>query len=103
MGGIVSKIVWNVSGFVEEPVKILLFGLRDAGKTTTLYGLKLGYSEKLAISPTPGFNVETVACDGFKIKFWDVGIKCRPLWAPYFPGSAAVIFVVDSSDRWASL
>ena len=51
--------------------------------------------------PTIGFNVETIEYKNFSLTVWDVGSKdkIRPLWRHYYPGSDAVIFVVDSNDR----
>lgn len=47
-----------------------------------------------------GFNVETLAIDGYEFTAWDVGgrDKIRPLWRHYYPGTEALIFVVDSND-----
>lgn len=48
-----------------------------AGKTTTLYKLKLG--EIVTTIPTIGFNVETITYKGVNFTSWDVGGRvCTP-------------------------
>ena len=49
--GFVNKIS-NAFGLKKEPIKILVFGLDAAGKTTMLYKLKLG--EVVRTIPTIG-------------------------------------------------
>ena len=49
--GFVNKIS-NAFGVKNEPIKILVFGLDAAGKTTMLYKLKLG--EVVQTIPTIG-------------------------------------------------
>jgi len=88
--------------FGTPELKLLMLGLDAAGKTTILYKLKLG--EVLMTVPTIGFNVETLKFNkSTKGEFvvWDVGgkDKIRPLYRHYFPGTRALIFVVDSNDR----
>jgi len=77
-----------------------MLGLDAAGKTTTLYKLKL--NETVTTTPTLGFNVETVKILN-KVNFtvWDVAgqDRVRPLWRHYFRGSEGLIFVLDSHDR----
>jgi small GTP-binding protein len=82
----------------KKEMRILMVGLDAAGKTTILYKLKLG--EVVTTIPTIGFNVETVEYKNINFTVWDVGgqHKIRPLWRHYFANTAAVIFVVDSSD-----
>lgn len=66
--------------FGKKDVRILFLGLDCAGKTTTLYKLKLG--EVVTTIPTIGFNVETIEHNNVKLTAWDVGSrdKMRPLW-----------------------
>ena len=86
-----------------EQVRLLCVGLDAAGKTTTLYKLKLG--EIVTSIPTIGFNVETVDYSkgntSVRLTAWDVGGRCsmRGLWRHYYQNTQAVIFVVDSNDR----
>ena len=90
-----------VSSFFSKPdFRILMTGLDAAGKTSLLYGLKLG--EVHTTIPTIGFNVEQVETRyGTSFTCWDVGgpDKIRPLWRHYYEGTDAHIFVVDANDR----
>jgi ADP-ribosylation factor protein 1 len=83
----------------RQEARILMVGLDAAGKTTTLYKLKLG--EVVTTIPTIGFNVETVEYKDISFTAWDVGgkDKIRPLWRHYYQNTSAMVFVVDSNDR----
>lgn len=52
-------------------MRILLLGLDNSGKTTLLK--QLASEEVTQVTPTAGFNIKSVAADGFKINFWDIG------------------------------
>ncbi|KAG2495517.1 hypothetical protein HYH03_006460 [Edaphochlamys debaryana] len=82
----------------EDP-RLLFLGLDSSGKTTVLYGLKLG--EVVTTIPTIGFNVETVEVGGLRLTAWDVGgcDKIRPLWRHYTACTDGVVYMVDSNDR----
>ncbi|XP_072297550.1 ADP-ribosylation factor-like protein 14 [Eucyclogobius newberryi] len=83
--------------------RILLLGLDNAGKSTLLYKLK----HKICVqtSPTVGFNVEMMAVrknnKNIAITIWDVGGQgpMRQHWQCYHQDTAAIVFVVDSTDR----
>lgn len=83
--------------------RVLLLGLDNAGKSTLLYKLK--HNARVQTSPTVGFNVETMEArknrENIALTVWDVGGQ-RPMrqhWQSYHQDTAAVVFVVDSSDR----
>merc|ERR1719326_1196514 len=92
-----QAVFQSIGGYKE--VRMLMFGLDAAGKTTMLFKMKLG--EVVTTIPTIGFNVETVEYKKVKFTMWDVGgqDKLRPLWRYYFENTDGVIFVVDSNDR----
>jgi ADP-ribosylation factor-like protein 1 len=50
--------------------------------------------------PTIGFNVESVTYRNLNLNVWDLGgqTAIRPYWRYYYSSTAAVIFVVDSTD-----
>lgn len=50
--------------------------------------------------PTIGFNVESVTYKNLNLNVWDLGgqTSIRPYWRCYYANTAAVIFVVDSTD-----
>lgn len=96
MGNIYSQIS-NL--LFKMDVRILMLGLDAAGKTTTLYKLKL--NEVVTTIPTIGFNIETVTHKKMNLTVWDVGgqDKIRPLWKHYFQNTDALIFIIDSCDH----
>ncbi|CAJ1402862.1 unnamed protein product [Effrenium voratum] len=85
--------------FGPREMRILMLGLDGAGKTTSLYQLKLG--DVIKTVPTIGFNVEVVQYKNVKFQVWDVGgqDKIRKLWQHYLHGTDGLIYVVDSLDR----
>jgi ADP-ribosylation factor-like protein 1 len=84
--------------FAKKEIRILILGLDNAGKTTLLYRLKIG--EVVTTIPTIGFNVESVTYKNLNFNVWDLGgqTSIRPYWRCYYANTAAVIFVVDSTD-----
>eukprot|EP00978_Attheya_sp_CCMP212_P005749 scaffold12860_cov54-Attheya_sp.AAC.10 len=96
MGMIISQL-WDRLASKQE-MRLLMIGLDAAGKTSTLYKLKLG--ENVTTIPTIGFNVETIQYKNITMTVWDIGgqDKIRPLWRHYFQGTQALIYVVDSND-----
>ncbi|XP_061191258.1 ADP-ribosylation factor 1-like [Saccostrea echinata] len=83
----------------RHPVRIMVLGLYDSGKTSILHYTKLG--EVVTTIPTIGFNVETLINKRLTLTGWDVGgrDKIRPLYRHYYSNNDALIFVVDSSDE----
>lgn len=55
--------------------KILMLGLDAAGKTTTLYNLKVG--EVVTTIPTIGFNVEAIQYKNVDFTCWVSQITAR--------------------------
>lgn len=98
MGNVFSSILGKLWGGKKE-IRILILGLDGAGKTTILYKLQLG--EVVKTKPTIGFNVETLKYKNIAINMWDLGgqTSIRPYWRCYYADTAAVIFVVDSTDK----
>lgn len=78
---------------------ILILGLDNAGKTATLYAMKLGEAIEYTV-PTIGFNLEEVSIGNINIKMWDIGGQdsLRKLWPHYFGQTDGIVFVVDSAD-----
>ena len=97
MGFFFSKVWTKILG--KREVRMLMVGLDAAGKTTSLYQLKMG--ETVKTIPTIGFNVETLDYKGLNFTVWDVGgqDKIRVLWKHYYQNTDGLIFVVDSNDR----
>ncbi|SCU84710.1 LADA_0D03334g1_1 [Lachancea dasiensis] len=98
MGNFFSSMFDRLWG-VNKEMRILILGLDGAGKTTILYRLQMG--EVVTTKPTIGFNVETLVYKNLKLNVWDLGgqTSIRPYWRCYYSNTAAVIFVVDSTDK----
>ncbi|XP_024369385.1 uncharacterized protein [Physcomitrium patens] len=97
MGVIVSRLWFYM--FPAKEYKIVVVGLDNAGKTTTLYKLHLG--EVVVTQPTVGSNVEELVYKNIRFEVWDLGgqERLRTSWATYYRGTHAVVMVVDSTDR----
>lgn len=97
MGASISSIFGRL--FSKKEVRILILGLDNAGKTTLLYRLKIG--EVVTTVPTIGFNVESVTYKNLNFNVWDLGgqTSIRPYWRCYYANTAAVIFVIDATDK----
>ena len=83
----------------EFTPRILMLGMKGAGKTTILHYLK--DDEQIKIFNVQDFNTQTIEWEDYEICVWDLGVgeKHRNLWRHYFSGSVLLIFVVDASDR----
>ncbi len=82
----------------EKEMRLLMLGLDNAGKTTVL---KAFNGEDIhSISPTLGFNIQTLEYTGYKLNVWDIGGQqtIRSYWRNYFESTDGIIFVIDSSD-----
>ncbi|KAJ0232711.1 ADP-ribosylation factor C1 [Hirschfeldia incana] len=97
MGAFASRF-WFMM-FPAKEYKIVVVGLDNAGKTTTLYKLHLG--EVVTTHPTVGSNVEELVYKNIRFEVWDLGgqDRLRTSWATYYRGTNAVIVVIDSTDR----
>ncbi len=73
-------------------------GLDNAGKTTIVK--KFNGEDINTISPTLGFNIQTLEYQGYKLNIWDVGGQqtIRSYWRNYYESSDGLIWVVDSAD-----
>merc|ERR1711939_1023217 len=96
-GGRISSSAKYCLGHREY--RVLIVGLDAAGKTTTLYKLKIG--EVVTTIPTIGFNVETVEYKNVSFTAWDIGGRgnMRALARHYYQNTRALVLVVDSNDR----
>ncbi|XP_044075169.1 ADP-ribosylation factor-like protein 14 [Siniperca chuatsi] len=93
----------GLRGSKPPEAQVLLLGLDNAGKSTLLYKLK--HNACVSTVPTIGFNVEMLEArknrKNIALTVWDVGgqTKMREHWKSFHQETAAVVFVVDSSDR----
>ncbi|EIN10175.1 ARF/SAR [Punctularia strigosozonata HHB-11173 SS5] len=84
----------------EKEMRLLFLGLDNAGKTTILK--KINGEDIMSVSPTLGFNIKTFQHGKYTLNIWDVGGQrtLRPYWRNYFEQTDAIVWVVDSSDRF---
>ncbi|CAM9770835.1 unnamed protein product [Chrysoparadoxa australica] len=83
----------------EREMRLLILGLDNAGKTTIVK--KFNGDDISIISPTLGFNIETLDYAGYKLNVWDVGGQqtIRSYWRNYFEQTDGLVWVIDSADR----
>jgi len=90
--------------FRKEERKLIIVGIDNAGKSTTLEQLRKLHTGKGMdldkIPPTIGLNIGRFQVNGVIAICWDVGgqLGLRQLWVNYFEEVDGVIFVMDSSD-----
>ncbi|POS85647.1 ARF/SAR superfamily, partial [Erysiphe pulchra] len=95
---LILGLVNKDQSFLFEATNLLTLSQDNAGKTTLLYRLKIG--EVVTTIPTIGFNVESITFKNLNFNVWDLGgqTSIRPYWRCYYSNTAAVIFVIDSTD-----
>lgn len=97
MGGIFSAL--HAFAFGNKTAQILILGLDASGKTTIIHRIKTGTN---AITvPTIGFNAESFKYGNLTFSAFDLGgqDQIRKLWHHYYPGTDAIVFIVDSADK----
>lgn len=90
--------------FGKSDVRVLMAGLDSAGKTTILFKIQRGegrLAETIDTTPTLHFNAAQWKYKRSRFSVWDVGGQdsVRPLWRNHLPGTQALVYVVDASDR----
>ncbi|KEY69398.1 hypothetical protein S7711_05712, partial [Stachybotrys chartarum IBT 7711] len=83
---------------VQAQGPLLPQGTPSPSRGTTDSAEQIG--EVVTTIPTIGFNVESVTYKNLNFNVWDLGgqTSIRPYWRCYYANTAAVIFVVDSTD-----
>ena len=84
---------------MEKKAKVLILGLAAAGKTTLAKYLRHGDFTENTV-PTIGQNIDVLEFEGWKITTIDVAGQqdFRFLWDAHYPGTSAVVFVIDAAD-----
>mmetsp|Transcript_609 Transcript_609/g.1180 ORF Transcript_609/g.1180 Transcript_609/m.1180 type:complete len:198 (+) Transcript_609:32-625(+) len=88
----------------KEERRMVLLGVDNAGKTTTLEQLKCLFGGKgmapERIAPTIGMNIGRLQIDKVVAVFWDLGghASFRSVWHNYYPEVQGIMFIVDSAD-----
>ncbi|VEU21292.1 DEKNAAC102671 [Brettanomyces naardenensis] len=82
----------------EKEVRVLMLGLDNSGKTTIVRSLL--HKDIQEISPTMGFNIDTISYKGFNINVWDIGgqSSLRTFWFNYFERTDFLVWVLDASS-----
>lgn len=80
----------------DKEIRVLILGLDNAGKTTIIKQL-LG-EDTSKISPTMGFQINSLQYNGFNLNVWDIGgqTTIRHFWSNYFDRSNVIVWVVDA-------
>ena len=92
----------NLFGFSKTPVKIVVLGLDNSGKTTLVSHLKPDVPDHpVEVVPTVGFAVEKFSKGKLEFTIFDMSGQStyRGLWESYYADIHAIIWVVDSSDK----
>lgn len=79
-------------------MRVLMLGLDSSGKTSISQSLlNRGIDQ---VTPTLGFNIETIQWEGFNVDIWDIGGQStlRAFWNNYFESTDVLIWVVDVAD-----
>ena len=91
--------------FAKKEAQVLILGLDNAGKTTTLEQIKAIYKKTNPmpfdkIPPTIGLNIGRIELNNVKAIFWDLGGQnsFRVIWDKYYSEAHGLIYIVDSSD-----
>lgn len=92
----VSSWMWTIRG--GRPVRVLLLGLDNSGKTTLLHLLKTNYMG--AHFPTVQPTQEELSIGSLKMTTVDMGGHkvARDLWRSYYTSVDGIVFLVDVSD-----
>lgn len=91
----------DANSVIHFPQKVLLLGQSGAGKTSLLYGWKIGCDNLLAPLPTDGFNVEQIKHRGQMYIVWDLSgdPNYRVRWRQFYHGTNVLMIVIDSNDE----
>eukprot|EP01063_Lacrimia_lanifica_P040280 TRINITY_DN9087_c0_g2_i1.p1 TRINITY_DN9087_c0_g2~~TRINITY_DN9087_c0_g2_i1.p1 ORF type:complete len:179 (+),score=77.49 TRINITY_DN9087_c0_g2_i1:51-587(+) len=84
---------------VPHPAHLIAGTSAHTGKTTIVK--KFNNEDINTISPTLGFNIQSLQYKDYTLNIWDVGGQqtLRSYWRNYFEQTDALIWVVDSHDE----
>lgn len=83
----------------RKAVKIFVYGLSQAGKTTIINSLQESVSKSTL--PTTNVNISRVVVNDLSILTYDAPgqTKFHDLWMPYLKDQNALVFVLDLADK----
>ncbi|KAH9854716.1 P-loop containing nucleoside triphosphate hydrolase protein [Lenzites betulinus] len=96
-----SLLQWLSGLFFSKTAEIAIVGLQASGKTSFVNVLGSGqWSEDVV--PTVAFNLRKIRKGNVTMKIWDVAgqPRYRSIWERYCNGVDAVVFVVDSKEKF---
>eukprot|EP00775_Hariotina_reticulata_P012191 gene12191-12328_t len=98
--GFLQKLL-ELFGLTGQKVNVLIVGLDNSGKTTTIERLKPRSKQSAEVTPTVGFNVDAFQRGPLNFTVFDMSGagRYRTLWEQYYREAQALIFVLDSADR----
>lgn len=79
----------------DKEIRVLTLGLDNAGKTTIIRHM---LDQDIAtISPTMGFEINSITHNNYTINVWDIGgqTSLRNFWGNYFDKTNLVMWVID--------
>eukprot|EP00899_Mesostigma_viride_P012279 jgi/Mesvir1/21051/Mv16542-RA.1 len=99
MFGLMKNLYHYLKEVRERKVTLVLIGLDNAGKTTTLGNIR-GQIPAI-ITPTFGFNTGSAVQGRYFIDLFDLGggKNVRSMWDKYYAEVHGAIFVVDAADH----
>ncbi|CAO1634181.1 unnamed protein product [Jaminaea pallidilutea] len=88
------------SNYKDKQLRVLFLGLDNSGKSTIVKRL-LKAPNWQDLSPTLGFDIQSLSYQGFTLNIWDIGGQktLRPYWRNYFERTDGLIWVIDSYHR----
>eukprot|EP01066_Platyproteum_vivax_P002380 Platyproteum_vivax@DN12902_c0_g1_i1.p1 len=90
--------------FSKKEIRVIMLGLDNAGKSTTLEQMKRLFTGKglnaSQIPPTIGLNIGSITINGSSVIFWDLGGQqaLRSIWERYYQECHGLMYVIDSCD-----
>ncbi|KAI5967081.1 hypothetical protein KGF57_000510 [Candida theae] len=79
----------------DKEIRMLVLGLDNSGKTTIVKNM---FQEDVdGISPTMGFQIQSLSYRDYTINMWDIGgqTSLRAFWSNYFDKTDVVLWVID--------
>ncbi|KAK6202661.1 ADP-ribosylation factor family-domain-containing protein [Scheffersomyces amazonensis] len=79
----------------DNEIRVLVLGLDNSGKTTIVKNM-MGEDINI-ISPTMGFQINTLVYGNHTLSIWDIGgqTTLRSFWGNYFDKTNVIVWVID--------